>query len=119
MLIYGLGAGVFTGCLAAALAEIVNVIPVMVVVEKQYNSKRQTNRIRNFQPAVPISVSKHKLIELLKYFVYACVLIKCHFTTAKIDSDPTPLQIQMRQYEQSEETTIIENASREGKKLEK
>ncbi len=30
LLIYGLGAGVFTGCLAAALAEIVNVIPVMV-----------------------------------------------------------------------------------------
>ena len=30
LLIYGLGAGVFTGCLAAALAEIVNVSPVMV-----------------------------------------------------------------------------------------
>lgn len=30
LLIYGLGAGIFTGCLAAALAEIVNVIPVMV-----------------------------------------------------------------------------------------
>lgn len=29
LLIYGLGAGIFTGCLAAALAEIVNVIPVM------------------------------------------------------------------------------------------
>ncbi len=47
------------------------------------------------------------------------ILFFNHFTTAKIDSDPTPLQIQMRQYEQSEETTIIENASREGKKLEK
>lgn len=29
LFIYGMGAGVFTGCLAAALAEIVNVIPVM------------------------------------------------------------------------------------------
>lgn len=47
------------------------------------------------------------------------ILFFNHFTTAKIDSDPTPLQIQMRQYEQNEETTIIENASREGKKLEK
>lgn len=47
------------------------------------------------------------------------ILFFNHFTTAKIDSDPTPLQIQMRQYEQSEETTIIENASREGKKMER
>ena len=30
LLIYGLGAGIFTGCLAAALAEIVNVVPIMV-----------------------------------------------------------------------------------------
>lgn len=29
MLFYGMGAGVFTGCLAAALAEVVNVIPVL------------------------------------------------------------------------------------------
>lgn len=29
LLIYGLGAGIFTGCLAAALAEVVNVIPVL------------------------------------------------------------------------------------------
>jgi stage V sporulation protein AA len=34
----------------------------------------------------------------------------------KIDSDPTPLQIQMRQYEKDVNTTVIENASREGKK---
>ena len=29
LVIYGVGAGIFTGCLAAALAEIVNVVPVM------------------------------------------------------------------------------------------
>lgn len=45
------------------------------------------------------------------------ILFFNHFTTAKINSDPTPLQIQMRQYEQNEEMTIIENASREGKKV--
>lgn len=28
-LLYGLGAGVFTGCLAAALAEVVNMMPVL------------------------------------------------------------------------------------------
>ncbi|MGN0506338.1 MAG: stage V sporulation protein AA [Lachnospiraceae bacterium] len=47
------------------------------------------------------------------------ILFFNHFTTAKIDTDPTPLQIQMRQYEQNEGTAIIENASREGRKLEK
>lgn len=37
LFIYGMGAGVFTGCLAAALAEIVNVIPVMTKrVKLQY-----------------------------------------------------------------------------------
>lgn len=29
LLIYGVGSGIFTGCLAAALAEVVNVIPVL------------------------------------------------------------------------------------------
>jgi len=41
-----------------------------------------------------------------------------HFATAKLSSDPTPLQIQMRQYEQQEDTTIIENAARKGERLE-
>lgn len=30
LLLFGLGAGIFVGCLAAALAELVNVVPVMV-----------------------------------------------------------------------------------------
>ena len=41
-----------------------------------------------------------------------------HFASAKLSNDPTPLQIQMRQYEQQEDTTIIENAVRKGERLE-
>lgn len=44
------------------------------------------------------------------------ILFFDHFMKKKIDSDPTPLQIQMRQYEKDVNTTVIENASREGKK---
>lgn len=41
-----------------------------------------------------------------------------HFASIKLSNDPTPLQIQMRQYEQQEDTTIIENAARKGERLE-
>lgn len=41
-----------------------------------------------------------------------------HFSSAKLSADPTPLQIQMRQYEQQEDATIIENEARRGKRLE-
>lgn len=44
------------------------------------------------------------------------ILFFNHFLRKKIDSDPTPLQVQMRQYEKDVNTTIIENATREGKK---
>lgn len=44
------------------------------------------------------------------------ILFFDHFLKKKIDSDPTPLQVQMRQYEKDVNSTIIENASREGKK---
>lgn len=44
------------------------------------------------------------------------VLFFNHFLRKKIDSDPTPLQVQMRQYEKDVNSTIIENATREGKK---
>lgn len=44
------------------------------------------------------------------------ILFFDHFLRKKIDSDPTPLQVQMRQYEKDVNSTIIENASREGKK---
>lgn len=40
-----------------------------------------------------------------------------HFTRIKIDSDPTPLQVQLRLYEQDMNMTVIENASREGKSI--
>lgn len=43
------------------------------------------------------------------------ILFFNHFMRKKIDSDPTPLQVQMRQYEKDVNSTIIENASREGK----
>jgi len=46
------------------------------------------------------------------------VLFFNHFASAKLSNDPTPLQIQMRQYEQQEDTTIIENAARKGERLE-
>ena len=41
-----------------------------------------------------------------------------HFSSVKLSADPTPLQIQMRQYEQQEDTTIIENEARRGKRIE-
>lgn len=41
-----------------------------------------------------------------------------HFASAKLSNDPTPLQIQMRQYEQQEDATIIEDAARKGERLE-
>lgn len=41
-----------------------------------------------------------------------------HFSTARLSNDPTPLQIQMRQYENQEDSTIIENAARKGDRLE-
>lgn len=44
------------------------------------------------------------------------ILFFNHFLRKKIDSDPTPLQVQMRQYEKDVNATIIENASREGRK---
>lgn len=44
------------------------------------------------------------------------VLFFNHFLRKKIDSDPTPLQVQMRQYEKDVNATVIENASREGNK---
>ena len=43
------------------------------------------------------------------------ILFFNHFMRKKIDSDPTPLQVQMRQYEKDVNSAIIENASREGK----
>lgn len=44
------------------------------------------------------------------------ILFFNHFLRKKIDSDPTPLQVQMRQYEKDVNATIIENATREGNK---
>lgn len=44
------------------------------------------------------------------------VLFFNHLLRKKIDSDPTPLQVQMRQYEKDVNSTIIENVTREGKK---
>lgn len=37
-----------------------------------------------------------------------------HFGRKKITSDPTPIQVEMRKYEQDMNTTFIENASRKG-----
>lgn len=43
------------------------------------------------------------------------ILFFNHFSRLKIDSDPTPLQVQLRLYEENVNKTVIENASREGK----
>ncbi len=40
-----------------------------------------------------------------------------HIGKKKITHDPTPLQVEMRKYEQDVDYTFIENASREGKSL--
>lgn len=37
-----------------------------------------------------------------------------HFTKIKMDTDPTPLQVQLRLYEANENKAIIENSNREG-----
>ena len=40
-----------------------------------------------------------------------------HFSKIKMDTDPTPLQVQLRLYEANESKAIIGNANREGKKI--
>jgi len=40
-----------------------------------------------------------------------------HIGRKKITPDPTPLQVQMRKYEQDIDTTFIENSSRKGKNI--
>lgn len=40
-----------------------------------------------------------------------------HFSKAKLGTDPSPMQIQMRLYEENIDKTIIENGSREGKTI--
>ena len=39
-----------------------------------------------------------------------------NFSKLKIDSDPTPLQVELRLYEKDVNEAIIENAGKEGKK---
>lgn len=40
-----------------------------------------------------------------------------HFSRRKIHNDPTPLQIEMRVYEEDVNKTLIQNSSREGKSI--
>ena len=40
-----------------------------------------------------------------------------HFGNKKFTHDPTPMQVEMRKYEQDVDTTIIENSSRRGENL--
>ena len=40
-----------------------------------------------------------------------------HIGKKKVTHDPTPIQVEMRKYEQDVHTTFIENASREGKSI--
>jgi stage V sporulation protein AA len=40
-----------------------------------------------------------------------------HFSKVKIGNDPTPLQVQLRLYEENLDKTLIQNASREGNNI--
>ncbi|WMJ86332.1 stage V sporulation protein AA [Anaerocolumna sp. MB42-C2] len=40
-----------------------------------------------------------------------------HFSKFKLGNDPTPMQVQMRLYEENLDTTLIENANREDKTI--
>ena len=40
-----------------------------------------------------------------------------HIGKKKVTHDPTPIQVEMRKYEQDVDDTFIENASREGKSM--
>lgn len=40
-----------------------------------------------------------------------------HFSKAKLGTDPSPMQIQMRLYEEDIDMTVIENGNREGKMI--
>lgn len=40
-----------------------------------------------------------------------------HFSRKKIETDPTPIQIQMRSYENDINTALIKDAEREGKSI--
>ena len=46
---------------------------------------------------------------------FGIILFFNHFSRFKIDTDPTPLQVQLRLYEENVNKTVIENASREGR----
>lgn len=45
------------------------------------------------------------------------ILFFNHFSRIKMNSDPTPLQVQLRLIERNENSTIIENSSREGNSI--
>ncbi len=45
------------------------------------------------------------------------IIFYSHFSKAKLGTDPTPMQIQMRLYEEDVDMTIIENGDREGKTI--
>lgn len=45
------------------------------------------------------------------------ILFFNHFSKAKLGNDPTPMQVQMRLYEEDIDKTLIDNASREGKTI--
>lgn len=45
------------------------------------------------------------------------VLFFNHFSKIKLGNDPTPMQVQLRLYEEDLDKTLIENANREGKTI--
>lgn len=45
------------------------------------------------------------------------IVFYSHFSKAKLGTDPTPMQIQMRLYEEDIDMTVIENGNREGKMI--
>lgn len=45
------------------------------------------------------------------------IIFYSHFSKAKLGKDPTPMQIQMRLYEEDIDMTVIKNGNREGKTI--
>ena len=45
------------------------------------------------------------------------ILFFNHYSKVKLGNDPTPMQVQMRLYEEDLDKTLIENANREGKTI--
>ena len=84
-----------------------NDVSVPAVFEKMY--KLTVGKPSNGFTALEISYSIGMAIGILMYFN--------HIGNKKVTADPTPIQVQMRKYEQDVDTTFIEESSRKESNL--